>query len=286
MFKTKKHPRLVVSAGNQLGKSYLLKKGEYSIGSHKKCRVKIVGEFVSELHALIEKNDDGVWVLTNNSPNGTYVNQRQVDAIELDRFSVIQIGTDNSFEFIPPNHREGVDPDAPEDGSAVKPKKKISKWPIIGGGVAMVYLPLFLYLVQLGDDIGKTEVPPILSLAAIESISSKSSEYLTGVSDGEDGAAISTGQQIKTGNSRGAYEKLVMGAYSSSDEKNLLVEQLIDKSKSYLTSAHHYIQMDMDKNAENSLRSAMSVVPDPLNPITGFAAKTISKLKEPKESKK
>lgn len=281
MFGTKKHPRLVVTAGNQLGKTYPLKKGEYSVGSHKKCRVRITGEYVSDLHALIEKNADGVWVLTNNSPNGTYVNQRQVDSTELDDVSVIQIGADNSFEFIPANYKEHSNNEA-NSAEAKASRQKIGKWPLIIGGLVLFYVPLFVYLKQLGEDIGSSKEQQILSLTAIERVSTESTDYLAGVSVNDDRQA-NMKMRTQADINRDAYENLLLGSYMDDVEKNALIEQLVEKSKSHLTTAHLYIQMDMKKKAESSLRSAMSVVPDHRNPITGFAAQTISKLNEPEK---
>ena len=277
LFGSRKHPRLHVSAGNQLGKSWKLKKRKYSIGSHKKCNIKIAGEYVSELHAIIELNSEGIWTLTNNSPNGTYVNQQQIDAIELDRHSIIQVGTDNRFEFFPTNYLKG-DGLASDAEDPAKQGLKISKWHIISVATVLFYLPLFIWLKGLGNDIESVQNRQVLSLTSIERTASESRRFLTDDLFVEEDAIGGTRTQVAEINAN-AYDRLVLGAYKDEEEKNELVEQLVGQAKSHLSSAHRYIKMDIKDKAIKSLRSAMSVVPDHRNPATGLAAKTISTLR-------
>jgi len=269
MLSRQKYPRLEVTAGQQLGKIFQLKKGEYSLGTHKKCNIKLSGEYASELHAVIKQNEDGVWTLTNNSPNGTYVNQLQVDSVELDQFSTIQLGAENSVDFTPLHHQS-----AANDGSTGEPKKKNSKWVWIAAGIAMVYLPLFAYLQNLTGNIAAAVVPPVISLAEIEKVSVQSSEFLNSLTSG----AVSYAGGVPA--SMSLYEQIKTGSYADEEEKTELIQKLVSKTKTHLTTAHHYFQMNLHDKAQLSLKSAMSVFPDHRYPAAGYAAKTITAIKQ------
>lgn len=270
MIGRKKYPHLEVTAGKQLGKTFQLKKGEYSLGTHKKCNIKLSGEYASELHAVIKRNTEGVWTLTNNSPNGTYVNQLQVDTVELDRFSTIQVGVENSLDFTPLNHEPITD-----DGSGAKKSKKTNKWAWIVGCMLLVYLPAFAYLQQLGAGISVATETPVISLTSIENVTDASRLFLTSYTE----ETLTSNQNKKTGQTgMSLHEKVVMGAYSDNAEKDEIIGQLVEQSKSHLTLAHHYVQMNLDKKAIKALRRAMSVYPDHRYPASGYAAKVISAL--------
>ena len=272
MLSKQKYPRLEVTAGKHLGKIYQLKKGEYSLGTHKKCNIKLSGEYASELHAVIKQNADGVWTLTNNSPNGTYVNQLQVDSVELDQFSTIQVGAENSLDFTPLHHQA-----AANDVSSAKPKKKVNKWVWIVGCIAMVYLPLFAYLKNMTSSIATAATAPIISLSQIDNVSAQSTDFLSSFT-----AGLNTQASYQGGTPAGMslYEQLKTGTYASEEEKELLIQDIVLETKSHLTTAHHYVQMSLHEKAKQSLRSAMSVFPDHRYPAAGYAAKTITAIKQ------
>jgi ABC transport system ATP-binding/permease protein len=46
----------------------------YSIGRSQECDLVLDNAFISRIHAYIEKRDDGIWLIDNNSSNGTFVN--------------------------------------------------------------------------------------------------------------------------------------------------------------------------------------------------------------------
>jgi len=278
-----KYARLEITSGNQVGKTYHLKKGEYSIGTHKKCNIKIVGDYASELHAVIKHNADGCWTLTNNSPNGPYVNKQSVDSVELDQVSTIQVGAENSMEFTPKHHKNGSVKHADTDNDESQ-KKKTNKWVWIGSAIAMVYLPAFVYLQNyLGEIVERVEKPAI-TLTAIEKVSDESFKYLVGdkSEDVDMAKRKSLQSDFEYQGSRDLYEKVVMDDFRSEDEKQRIISMIIFQSKTHLTSAYHYVQMDLNEKAQQSLRSAISVYPDHRFPASKFAAKTISAI-QPEE---
>lgn len=91
--------RLVVIQGPTEGKRYELRKGVVTIGADGGCTVRVQGGFVGNLHAVIERSDDGRWRLTNRSVNGTLVNQERIDTRTLNAGDVIQIGSDTLLVY-------------------------------------------------------------------------------------------------------------------------------------------------------------------------------------------
>jgi len=276
--KKNKYARLEVAAGDNVGKVYQLKKGEYSIGTHKKCNIKIVGDYASELHAVIKLNADGCWTLTNNSPNGTYVNQQNVDSVELAEVSTIQVGVENSLDFTPRHHKTGSVKDA-GDESDESESKKTNKWVWIGGAIVMVYLPAFAYLQNYVGDIVERTDKPAITLTAIEKVSEESFKFLGGTSDEGEQPKIS---EFQNQTSRDLYEMALSDEFRSEDEKREIIGTIVFRTKAHLTTAYHYVQMDLNEKATQSLRSAISVYPDHRFPASRYAAQTITAIK-PKE---
>lgn len=275
MFKKVKHSMLEATSGSQMGKRYQLKKGEYAIGSHKKCQIKISGDYVSDLHAVLTQTPDG-WTLTNNSPNGTYVNSKQIDTIALDQISTIQIGAENSFEFCPESLLTSNARNSNKDGSNGKDKKSY-KWPLIIGGMVAVYLPAFIYLQNLSKTAAVVAVAPqVIALSEIDIVATESDAFLSSFF-GDTEAEENTGQD--NANFRGSdYDRLLIGAYQDEKEKKELIEQLVQKSELHLITAHHYFQMKLNKKALGSLRNVMALVPDHRYPAFKYAAKSISAI--------
>ena len=85
-------------AGPLKGKRLKVKKTTISIGSNRKCDVTLKGEYVSDLHAVVKKREDGVWVVQNNSVNGTLINGERADLKVLAEGDRIQVGADSMFE--------------------------------------------------------------------------------------------------------------------------------------------------------------------------------------------
>ena len=246
-----KYARLEFTAGKYAGKIVQLKKGEYSLGTHKKCNIRLSGDYVSELHAVLRQNESGLWTLTNNSPNGTYVNQLQVDAVELSESASIQIGAANSIEFSPVSEKiaKSEEPDT----------KQKNKWTWVAIGIVMIYLPGFVYLQQLGAKLDVAEVePPVITLVQIERVSQASKKFLNDYSSMStiDGSGVANAED-----SVSLYEQFMRGGFESDAQRNELIDELVERSKTYLTTAHHYVQMELDEQAEKSFRKAITVFP-------------------------
>ena len=90
---------LLIEAGKLTGKRIRLKKTEYRIGSDRRCDIRLKGNFLSPLHAVLKIRDEGQWVIQNRSPNQTLVNDRIIDSRPLVVGDVIQIGAEILLKF-------------------------------------------------------------------------------------------------------------------------------------------------------------------------------------------
>jgi two-component system cell cycle response regulator len=94
-----KHACLVVIHGPSLGKKFDLDKDQTVIGRAEDADVSIEGEFVSRLHAVIVRRQDGFVIEDKDSTNGTLVNTRKVTRETLHDQDLILIG-DVILKFI------------------------------------------------------------------------------------------------------------------------------------------------------------------------------------------
>ncbi|MFT6629408.1 MAG: hypothetical protein ACJA1R_002684, partial [Flavobacteriales bacterium] len=69
------------------------------IGSHPKSHLHIEDEAVSRVHAVIEKNDDGVSVIDLGSGRGTFVSGERVNKRQLTHADIIRVGTTEIHVF-------------------------------------------------------------------------------------------------------------------------------------------------------------------------------------------
>lgn len=279
MFKKKKIPYLSVMEKGEKSRVYKLSKPKATIGTDKKCSIRLTGEYVSDLHAIVEKRDDGNWVVTNNSPNGTYLNESKMEMELLQNGGVIQIGTDCKLEFCTGETVATVSVDDGEIQSG-KEKKKIGKWPLIIGGVVVVYLPLFLYLQNQAKTMVETANEGYFTLAMVEGALEGSQEYLSELSD-SDGSDKAKGKVVTSraadGLANGYYE-LAYASSLSGTEKTGVVDRILVQSRTHLTNALRYHMMALPGKSIEELQKVMQLVPDHRNPATGFAAKTIANI--------
>jgi diguanylate cyclase (GGDEF)-like protein len=69
----------IYPTGPTMGCRYPLTDRKLIIGRGDDCEIRLVDHSVSRRHALIEQSDDGYYVTDQNSTNGTFVNDKQLD---------------------------------------------------------------------------------------------------------------------------------------------------------------------------------------------------------------
>lgn len=91
---------LVQIYGRQLGRRHALRAGPVLLGRAEDADVVVESDTVSRHHARLEREDSGVWVVTDlQSTNGTYVNDALVGRDVLANGDFIRVG-DTIFKFL------------------------------------------------------------------------------------------------------------------------------------------------------------------------------------------
>lgn len=96
---------LVVRSGDRSGIKYVLGQGVTTIGRHPDSDISLDDITVSRRHVEIEHRDGKYCVRDVGSLNGTYVNQRRVDEIELLQGDELQVG---KYRFVFLEHAEDL----------------------------------------------------------------------------------------------------------------------------------------------------------------------------------
>jgi pSer/pThr/pTyr-binding forkhead associated (FHA) protein len=121
------NPLLEQLAGKDKGRVFELSIEEINLGREEDNDIVLGDESVSRLHAKIERNADGVFVINDNqSKNGVFVNKVRVDSSPLRHGDIIQMGH-FVFRFrVPKLNSIDVHDEYKEDGlnegMSVKPK--------------------------------------------------------------------------------------------------------------------------------------------------------------------
>lgn len=83
---------LLVKRGPNAGSTFLVKDEETTVGRDTGSAIFLDDITVSRRHAIIQRRDDGWFVIDSGSLNGTYVNGEQVDETKLATGDELQIG--------------------------------------------------------------------------------------------------------------------------------------------------------------------------------------------------
>jgi hypothetical protein len=82
-----------------VGRSYVLNPKGVTVGRGVDNTIVLSGDSVSRCHARLERRDDGWWVIDNDSTNGTYVHDEQVQEERLAAGDHLKIGS-TVFKFV------------------------------------------------------------------------------------------------------------------------------------------------------------------------------------------
>jgi len=279
MSNEKKVVRLIQRQGEHSGKRYTLKKDRVSLGSDPASQIVIKGSFVSPEHAIINRRDDGLWMISNLSVNRTLVNQQEVDTQQLVSGDMIQIGAETLFEF------EVVDKKAKKEKSRPRAKKTgpISRRPMVQVALLAYLLLLVVAGVVLkgmstsGNDI-------TLSAEEVDSVLAASRTYLT--SDEYIHATSRITLPIRSIKTEDAalYYQLVStltpeGSTTPSDSGPLL-DALLEDSRNHLYRAWKYERQLRWKRAIEEYQAVLAAVPDIRIPLVRFVTRRIKFIQE------
>jgi pSer/pThr/pTyr-binding forkhead associated (FHA) protein len=99
MSNSDKTAKLVVHHGVHLGREYVLKGDSVTIGSNRDCNIVLRGRYVAERHAVLEHHSNGVWIIKNQSVNGTFVNDERIVTHSLADGDLVRLGPETILAF-------------------------------------------------------------------------------------------------------------------------------------------------------------------------------------------
>jgi pSer/pThr/pTyr-binding forkhead associated (FHA) protein len=88
----KNQPYLRCTAGKLKGKSFLLGVGELNFGRAGGCSIVLEDPAVSSRHATVFSRDEQFLIRDEQSTNGTFINDKQVEQAQLANGDVIRMG--------------------------------------------------------------------------------------------------------------------------------------------------------------------------------------------------
>lgn len=88
---------LVVERGPRTGMTYLLREGNTTVGRHPESDIFLNDVTVSRHHCRFQLSDETLTVEDSGSTNGTYVNDKRIDSVELSAGDEVMVGR---FHFL------------------------------------------------------------------------------------------------------------------------------------------------------------------------------------------
>ncbi|NBX77294.1 MAG: FHA domain-containing protein [Proteobacteria bacterium] len=142
------YPSLEQLSGAGRGRVFYLDQSRITIGRAETNHVVVVDDSVSREHAVIEKGDDGAFVVFDNqSRNGILVNGKKVEASVIESNDQVSIGT-VLFRFLVPSEKfESESGAAESSGAPMLPGKKkfqLNRRVLLYGGAGLVLAAVLL----------------------------------------------------------------------------------------------------------------------------------------------
>lgn len=273
MNESEKKAQLIVQHGAQKGKKFDLKKQIVLIGSDSSNDIRISGEFVSPKHAQFQLRDDGIWMIRNESINGTLLNQKNIDIKPLQDKDVIQIGSQTLLRFEQTESKK-------TKKIRLKNKTKTSgkntsvKQIAIAIGLT-IYLGIMGVIFFSSDDEHVTET---LSKADIEQKVSKQELLnclIKTIGPGDSNIYIVDKNDFAT-----EYHMIRSKAGQEENEEEIeqLLESIIEKANKYFFNAWVYEQQKDWNAAIKSYQQVERLIPDIRCPSTVFVQSKIKQL--------
>ncbi len=93
------NPTLIALSGPLKRKKVLVSKDSFVLGNNHTADLKVPGERVAKIHAVIEKDQFGTWQIISKSDAGVLVNKQHVEKATLNIGDLIQVGETTLFKF-------------------------------------------------------------------------------------------------------------------------------------------------------------------------------------------
>jgi len=278
MNESERKAQLIVQHGSQKGKKFELKKQIIVIGSDSSSDIRISGEFVSPKHAQFQLRDDGIWMIRNESINGTLVNQKNIDIKPLQNKDVIQIGSQTLLRFEQVESKKAkksrIKIAAAKSGK--KGKTSSTKQMAIAVGLT-VYLGIMgLVLVPSGDEQA-TEAEKIYKAEIEQKVSKQEllNCLVKTIDTGSSSIYVADKNDLAS-----EYHLIRSKAAQEDNEEEIeqILESIIVKANRYFFNAWVYEQQKDWNAAIRSYQQIERLIPDIRCPSTVFVQNKIKQL--------
>ena len=156
---------LRVLQGPGKGQVHRLGNEQVTIGAGGGCDIREAGQYMSDVHAVLDRQPNGSWTITNRSPNGSFVNKARIDSKALNDEDYLQFGSEVLMQFVAdvkPKKRglfESKKKPAPEAEDTEKKPSIIKEKPGLVYGVGAYILGFIGFAVYLAS-ADFNELPP------------------------------------------------------------------------------------------------------------------------------
>lgn len=115
-----KEYRLTIVSGNNVGKAQILNSFPITLGRSSKNDFSIADEMLSRHHCSIDMRDNELWLTDLASVNGTTVNGKTIDEVQINPGDIIQLG-DTTLKLTEANENATVATSVPAPAPAIHP---------------------------------------------------------------------------------------------------------------------------------------------------------------------
>jgi hypothetical protein len=252
--------------GRKNGPEVVLDKTRLRIGVRADCDVVLQGDFVSEVHATLERQQDD-WVLVNVSPHGTYVNRDAVTRHTLRDGDQIQVGAENLLIYAAPTRMRAGREDAAEAGSGLAQLLKLDNPAVLAGLAvyAIVMLAGVVFLMSRG-----AEAPGAFSRAHVDQVLEATAEVLAS-EDFASQASVAT-PLLPAGDPAALYHRLLrVAAAGDHSSQSALAEELAREAGSHVMRGWHLEGQRRWREAAQEYTQIIERLPDQRIAITRLA---------------
>ena len=276
-------PKLIIIQGPSKGKQYQLKNFPQTIGSHRKSDIVIKGNFVSDTHAIIEVRDDGLYVISNKSVNGTWINQEKIDSKVLTSGDYIQIGEESLFSFQIPEKTKTNKKETKISPSSKGTSNLFSRPSILLG--LGLYLSIMIGAAFFFMNVKKTDDAITLNAEKVNYIINSTQDFLK--SGQLDTTPLNTVTDLSPLNdsqfeSDYLYFSLLYKIRKKNNTREIekIISVILNKISFHLFQAWHFEQQKKWAEASREYYKIEAIVPDMRCPSTQFAAQRLLNLNQ------
>ena len=249
-------PTLIGLSGPLKGKKYHIKNDITSLGNSKSSDITIPGDKVSREHAVIEKDQFGVWNIIAKSDIGVLVNKNRTERISLQIGDLIQIGELTLLKFDGKPEKTSASTKNSNTEKSSHDKIKIKK-PILYLLAAYLLLMLGVGLYLTKDE--NKEVESGLSSAYLQKVLSSTKEELSNIAVRSKSESQTIKMDIKRDASAFYYN---VKNTSNLSEKNNIIDSLISMVESAFFRAWKYENTGQYQKALDEYTIILNLIPD------------------------